>query len=156
MIHRFVYHNDRLVPIEQVRLSPGQAGLLNGWGLFTTLRIVEGEAFAFERHWRRIEKDAERTRLPLPFQPARVRGQLGELLRANKVCEGTARIYVVFNLTGFWTSDEKLPEVDVLIYSAGMPPYREPVRLGLRPHGRHAASPLAGVKTTAWLNNVWH
>lgn len=156
MIHRFVYHNDRLVPIEQDRLSPGQAGLLNGWGLFTTLRIVEGEAFAFERHWRRLEKDAERTHLPLSFQPARVRVQLGELLRANQVREGTARIYLIFNQTGFWTSNEKMPEVDLILYSAGVPPYREPVRLGLRPHGRHAASPLAGVKTTAWLNNVWH
>lgn len=156
MIHRFVYHNDRVVPIEQVRLSPGQAGLLNGWGLFTTLRIVEGEAFAFERHWRRIEKDAERTRLPLPFQPERVRVQLGELLRANEVREGTARIYIVYNHTGFWTSSEKMPDVDLLLYSAGLPPYHEPVRLALRSHGRHAASPLAGVKTTAWLNNVWH
>jgi branched-chain amino acid aminotransferase len=156
MIHRFVYHNDRLEPIEQIRLSPGQAGLLNGWGLFTTVRIVDGEAFAFERHWRRLEKDAERTRLPLPFQAARVRVQLGELLRANKVREGTARIYIIYNRTGFWTSDEKMPEVDLMLYSAGLPPYREPVRLGLRPHGRHAGSPLAGVKTTAWLNNVWH
>ena len=155
MIHRFVYHNDRLVPIEQVRLSPGQAGLLNGWGIFTTVRVVDGEAFAFERHWRRLEKDAERTRLPLPFQPARVRVQLGEMLRANQVREGTARIYVVYNRTGFWISDEKMPEVDLILYSAGLPPYREPVRLGLRAHGRHAASPLAGVKTTAWLNNVW-
>lgn len=156
MIHRFVYHNDRLVPVDQVRLSPGQAGLLNGWGLFTTVRIVEGEAFAFERHWRRIEKDAQRTRIPLPFESARVRVQLGELLRANKVLDGTARIYIIYNRTGFWTSDEKLPEVDLMIYSAGLPPYREPVRLGLRAQGRHAASPLAGVKTTAWLNNVWH
>ncbi len=156
MIHRFVYHNDRVVPIEQVRLSPGQAGLLNGWGLFTTLRIVEGEAFAFERHWRRIEKDADRTRLPLPFLPQRVRVQLGELLRANEVREGTARIYIVYNHTGFWTSSEKMPDVDLLLYSAGLPPYREPVRLALRSHGRHAASPLAGVKTTAWFNNVWH
>jgi len=25
----------------------------------------------------------------------------------------------------------------------------------VREHGRHAASPLAGVKTISWLNNVW-
>jgi len=43
MIHRYIFHNEKLLPIEQVRLSPGQAGLLNGWGLFTTLRIVEGQ-----------------------------------------------------------------------------------------------------------------
>ena len=51
MIHRFVFHNDRLLPVTEVRLSPGQAGLLNGWGLFTTVRIYEGIPFAFEQHW---------------------------------------------------------------------------------------------------------
>lgn len=156
MIHRYVFHNDRILPLEKVRLSPGQAGLLSGWGLFTTLRIFEGEAFAFERHWRRLEKDAGRTLLPFPFNPAKVRMHLRELLRANQVREGTARIYVLYNKVGFWHSDEPFPEVDLLLYSAGLPAYREPARLTLREHGRHAASPLAGVKVTSWLNNVWN
>ena len=37
MIHRQVFHNDRIVPIEQVRLSPGQAGLM------TTYVLLEQE-----------------------------------------------------------------------------------------------------------------
>ncbi|HKO04590.1 MAG TPA: aminotransferase class IV [Candidatus Acidoferrales bacterium] len=156
MIHRYVFHNDRLAPIEEVRLSPGQAGLLNGWGLFTTLRVVSGEPFAFERHWHRLEKDAERTRLPMPYSADAVRGHLAEVIRANQVREGTARIYLIYNRVGFWRSDESLPEVDLILYTAGLPPYREPVRLGLRPNGRFSAAPLCSVKTTAWLNNVWH
>ena len=56
MIHRYIFHNDRIVPIEESRLSPGQAGLTNGWGLFTTTRIFQGEAFAYERHWRHALK----------------------------------------------------------------------------------------------------
>lgn len=156
MIHRFVYHNDRLLPIEQVRLSPGQAGLLSGWGLFTTIRIVEGIPFAFERHWNRLERDADRTHCPFPFDPEAVSAQLAEVLAANQVREGCARIYVIFNHAGLWRSDEKLPRVDLIIYSSDLPAHREPVRLGLREHGRHAASPLAGVKVTSWLNNVWN
>jgi branched-chain amino acid aminotransferase len=156
VIHRYVFHNDRLQRIEQVRLSPGQAGLLSGWGLFTTLRVAEGELFAYERHWHRLEKDARRTHVPFPFDAENVRGQLYEVLRANEVHEGTARIYVVFNKAGFWQSDEPAPQVDLILYSAGLPNYKEPVRLGLREHGRHAASPLAGVKVTSWLNNVWN
>ena len=155
MIHRFVFHNDRVVPIEQVRLSPGQAGLLNGWGLFTTIRIVEGIPFAFERHWKRLVRDATRTHCPFPFEEETVRAQLREVLRANDVREGCARIYAIYNQVGFWRSDEKIPQVDLLLYSAGLPNYREPARLGLREQGRHAASPLAGVKVTSWLNNVW-
>jgi branched-chain amino acid aminotransferase len=156
MLHRFVYHNDRLLPMEQVRLSPGQAGLLSGWGLFTTVHIFEGEPFAFERHWSRLERDAARTHCPLPFEAERVRAQLHEVLRANHVTEGCARIYVIYNQVGHWRSDEKLPKADLILYSTDLPAFREPARLALREHGRHAASPLAGVKVTSWLNNVWN
>jgi len=155
MIHRFVFHNDRLLPIEQVRLSPGQSGLLSGWGLFTTMRVVEGVPFAFERHWKRLSRDALRTRCPFPFDEETVRGHVGEVLRANDVREGCVRIYAIYNQAGFWRSDEKFPLADLLIYSGGLPPYRDLVRLSLLEHGRHAASPLAGVKVTSWLNNVW-
>lgn len=156
MLHRFVFHNDRLQPMEEVRLSPGQAGLLSGWGLFTTLHIFEGEPFAYERHWKRLEKDAARTHCPFPFDAERVREHLREVIHANKVKEGCARIYVIYNQVGHWRSDEKMPKADLLIYSTDLPAYREPARLGLREHGRHAASPLAGVKVTSWLNNVWN
>ena len=155
MIHSKVFHNESLLPIEKVRLSPGQAGLVCGWGLFTTLRIFHGEAFAYERHWRRLEKDAAIIHLPMPYTSAKVRLNLHEVIRANQVSEGAARIYLIYNQVGFWQSDEKNPEVDLIIYTAPLPQYREPVRLALREQGRHAASPLAGVKTTSWLQNVW-
>jgi branched-chain amino acid aminotransferase len=156
LIHRNIFHNDRIVPIEQARLSPGQAGLLNGWGLFTTMRIFRGEAFAYERHWRRLEKDAGRIRLPFSFDPAKVRHHLSELLAANQVAEGTARIYMIYNRVGFWQSEEPIPQVDLLLFTAGLPPHPEQARLSVAEHGRHAGSPLAGVKVTSWLNNVWH
>jgi branched-chain amino acid aminotransferase len=156
LIHRLIFHNDRIVPVDEVRLSPGQAGLMNGWGLFTTTRIFQGEAFAYERHWRRLEKDAKRIRLPFPFNSEKVRRHLGELLNANQVVEGTARIYMIYNRVGFWQSDEPMPEVDLILCTAGLPAHSEEARLAVAEHGRHAASPLAGVKTTAWLNNVWH
>jgi branched-chain amino acid aminotransferase len=156
MIHRFVFHNDRVLPIEQVRLSPGQAGLLNGWGLFTTLRVIERIPFALERHWQRLERDAQRTHCPFPFQAEEVRGQLAEVIRANGVTEGCARIYAVYNQVGSWRSAEDFPKVDLILYTADLPAFREPNRLAVREHGRHAASPLSGVKVTSWLNNVWN
>ena len=155
MIHPNVFHNDTLLPIEKVRLSPGQAGLICGWGIFTTLRISRGEAFAYERHWRRLEKDAAITRLPMPYTAAKVRVHLHEVIRANKVTEGCARIYLVYNTVGFWQSDEQHPQVDLIIYTAGLPEHRQIVRLALREHGRHAASPMSGVKSISWLNNAW-
>ena len=155
MIHQQIFHNEELLPIEKSRLSPGQAGVTCGWGLFTTIRIVKGEAFGYERHWRRLEKDAAIVRLPMPYTGPKVRVHLHEVIRANKVSEGCARIYLIYNQVGFWRSEEVMPPVDLVIYTAPLPEYREPVRLALREHGRHAASPLAGVKTISWLPNVW-
>lgn len=143
------------MPVEKTRWSPGQAGLICGWGLFTTVKIVHGEAFAYERHWRRVEKDAGITRLPLTYSGAKVRVNLQEVIRANKVVDGCARIYLVWNETGMWKSAEQRPEVDLVITTADLPAYPELVRLTVREHGRHAASPLAGVKTISWLNSVW-
>jgi len=147
LIHPNVFHNDALLPIEKVRLSPGQAGLICGWGIFTTLRISRGEAFAYERHWRRLEKDAGITRLPMPYTAAKVRVNLHEVIRANQVTEGCARIYLVYNTVGVLAKRRKnIRRVDLIIYSAGLPEHREVVRLAMREHGRHAASPMAGRK----------
>ncbi|MGD0908309.1 MAG: aminotransferase class IV [Candidatus Acidiferrales bacterium] len=156
LIHRHIFHNNRIVTVDAARLSPGQAGLMNGWGIFTTMRIFQGEAFAYERHWQRLEKDAGRIGLPFPFDPEKVRRDLSELLSANQVIEGTARTYMIRNQVGFWQSDEPRPEVDLILCTAGLPSYPGLARLSIAEHGRHAASPLAGVKTTSWLNNVWH
>jgi len=155
VIHRNIFHNESLLPIEKARLSPGQAGLICGWGIFTTLRIHQGEAFGYERHWRRLEKDAAMVRLPMPYSGPKVRVHLHEAIRANKVLEGCARIYFVYNTAGYWRSDESQPEVDLIITTADLPAYQEPVRLTLREHGRHAASALSGVKTISWLDNAW-
>ncbi|HXM93539.1 MAG TPA: aminotransferase class IV [Candidatus Dormibacteraeota bacterium] len=155
MIHRNIFHNESLLPIEKVRLSAGQAGLTCGWGLFTTLQIARGEAFAYERHWRRLEKDAAIVRLPMPYTAAKVRVHLHEVIRANKVTEGCARIYLVYNTVGFWQGPELHPQVDLIICTAPLPDYPATLRLSLREQARHAASALSGVKTISWLNNAW-
>ncbi len=155
MMHRLIFHNDRILPLESVRLSPGQAGLLNGWGLFSTLRIYDGYPFAFERHWRRLVSDASRIQLPLTFDPESVWSELLALVRANQVKGGAARIYFTFNRVGYWCSDEPFPPVDWIMYTTDLPARETIARLALMEHGRYSASPLSGVKVTSWLNNVW-
>ena len=154
MIHNLVSRNGQLLPVEQARLSPGQEGLINGWGLFTTIRVFHGQPFAFDRHWRRLQRDARRIHIPFDFDPDRIYADVLELIRRNQALESAVRIYIVANRTGMWHSDEPFPEVDIILSAAPLPTYPESVRLDVREHCRHAASPLSGVKTIAWLNNV--
>ncbi len=155
MLHNLVFHNDRLAPMEQVRLSPGQAGLINGWGVFSTLRVYDGQPFAFERHWERLNNDARRIQLPLEYSAGTVHRQMLQMLEANRVSSGCVRIYFIHNRIGIWRSDERAPLVDLLMYASDLPTRTGNARLTIRSNGRHAAHPLAGVKVTSWLPNAW-
>ncbi len=154
-IHRLVYHNDRVVPMEEMRLSPGQAGLFNGWGVFTTMRIYDGQPFGFERHWDRLTRDAQLIQLPVSKTFDTVRRSLDELLRANAVGDGCVRVYFLYNRIGFWCSNESMPTTDFLMYTTDLVKRVGPVQLGVQPHGRYAANPLTGRKVTSWLQNVF-
>jgi branched-subunit amino acid aminotransferase/4-amino-4-deoxychorismate lyase len=79
-----IYHNDRPVPLSEARLSPGQMGLLMGWGVFTTLRIYEGLPFAFDRHWARMARDADRLGIRLDYQQDAVWEAIVKLAAANR------------------------------------------------------------------------
>jgi branched-chain amino acid aminotransferase len=58
VLHPFLLHNRDIRPSSEALLAAGQVGLLSGWGVFTTMRVVDGISFAFERHWARMIRDA--------------------------------------------------------------------------------------------------
>ncbi len=154
-MHRFLYHNDRVLPLEEIRLSPGQAGLINGWGVFSTVRVYEGVPFALERHYDRLARDAERLQMPLKAPLPALRDAMLAMLHANRAVNACVRIYFIFNTIGIWKSDEKFPEVDLIMYAVDVPERVGPTKLALQEHGRHAAHPLTGTKVISWLNNAW-
>src|ERR1039457_2789516 len=102
VLHRFVLHNDRICEASEPGLSPGQVGLLSGWGVFTTIRVADGVLFAFDRHWARISRDAAALHVPLPTGPENVRRQLLELVEANNARNATLRLVIVRNTGGMW------------------------------------------------------
>lgn len=154
-MHSFVYHNGRVLPLSEVRLSPGQAGLINGWGIFSTLRIYDGQPFAVERHWQRLMRDAGRLQIPFTARFEDVRRGMMELLEANHAREACLRVYVVHNTIGIWKSQERFPATDLIMYTIDVPERVGPTQLAIREQGRHAAHPLTGTKVISWLNNAW-
>ncbi len=154
-MHEFVHHNGRLLSLSEARLSPGQSGLFNGWGIFTTLLIHRSVAFAQDRHWQRLSRDATLTHLSLPVGPAEVDRALHEVVAANSVVDGLARVYIVKNRVGIWQRCDDMPPLDFMVATADLPTYPDSVTLAARTDGRHAAHPLAGAKVISWLPNVW-
>jgi branched-chain amino acid aminotransferase len=82
-IHRFVLHNSSIREAGEGMLSPGQLGLLAGWGIFSTLRVADGVLFAWERHWARMSRDAALLNVAMPEDPDEVVRDLHKLIEAN-------------------------------------------------------------------------
>src|SRR5579884_383539 len=156
-MHRYLLHNDRLIEATSHVLSPGQVGLLSGWGVFSTMRIAQGVPFAYERHYERMRRDAAKLRVPFPADAKHMREQLIALVRKNEAWEATLRVCVVRNRGGLWEGPANTTDYDVIAFTTGLGHWPEEVRLGMKPAGRYAQSEFAGVKVLAWAQNLaWY
>jgi len=156
-MHRFLLHNDEIREAGDRIVSPGQVGLLNGWGVFSTIRVYDGVLFAWDRHWARMQRDAARLRVPFPENPEWLEHRLHRLIDANQAFNATLRVVVVRNRGGMWEGPAESREFDTIAFTADVNPWGEAVRLGMVPNARHAASEFAGVKYLSWSQNLtWY
>jgi branched-chain amino acid aminotransferase len=149
-----IYHNDRIIPLSEARLSPGQMGLLMGWGVFSTLRIYEGFPFAFERHWVRMARDAERLGVALDLAQEAVWEAIVKLAAANRRPEGTARISFIKNHGGLWADAPGHAATDLLIFTRELVAWPAAHRLKLVSDAVFSSGRLAGAKMLSWVQNA--
>jgi branched-chain amino acid aminotransferase len=158
-MHGFLLHNGEIRQSSDRLASFGQVGLLSGWGVFSTMRIYDGVLFAWERHWSRMASDARRLRVPFPAGRDEVAENLKRLIAANEAWNATLRLAVVRNRGGLWEGPGER-DFDIVALTADVYPWRESllggdgVKLGLIPHGRHAANEFAGAKILSWAQNL--
>jgi len=153
-MHRFLLHNDEIRDAGDRIVSPGQVGLLNGWGVFSTVRTYDGVLFAWERHWARMQRDAERLRVPFPKDSQWLEERLHRLVEANQAWNATLRVVVIRNRGGMWEGPAATRDFDVVAFTADVNQWGASVKLGVVPHARHAASEFAGVKYLSWSENL--
>lgn len=153
-MHRYVLYNGRIVSSDEPVFKPGQLGLLSGWGVFSTLRIGRGVAFAMERHWARLCRDAELIHVELPVDLDGVRAGFAELIRRNDAQESVARICVFRSTGGRWEGPGTGASSDWVVLTDDLSPWPGTASLGVRANARFAASPFVGAKTLSWSANL--
>jgi len=154
VLHRYVLHNDGIHQASDAVLSPGQVGLLSGWGVFSTLRVAEGVLFEWERHWARIKRDAAALHVPLPQDSEAVRRKLLELIEANGALNATLRLVILRNGGGMWAGPSNGRESDLIALTADSKEWGDGVKLAYQENGRHAACNFAGAKILSWAMNL--
>jgi branched-chain amino acid aminotransferase len=156
-LHRFLLHNASLYETRNTLISPGQVGYMNGWGVFSTLRVADGVLFAYERHYERMRRDAHLLRVPFTFSPQELKEQLLKLVEANNALDATLRVAVIRNKGNAFEAPSIAREVDLVAFTADLTRWPPGARLAYMPNARFGASPFAGTKITSWAQNLtWY
>lgn len=154
MIHPHVLFSGEIRQADETLLRAGQVGLFAGWGVFSTIRVMEGCLFAFDRHWARMQRDADLLRVPFPWAPHELEELLLRLVEANAAFEAALRVLVMRNRGTVWEGPGLERDFDLVAFTAPLSRWGDSVRLGIVPHARHAASRFAGTKTASWAMNL--
>lgn len=153
-MHPYLLHNAEIRDTTTPLIAPGQVGFLNGWGVFSTLRVSNGILFAFDRHYRRMQRDAARLRVPFEISPDDLEKDLLRLVETNHAYDATLRVAVVRNRGNIFESPRIKREVEVIAFTTDLVRWGKGVKLSYVPHGRYGASPFAGIKSTSWSGNL--
>lgn len=152
-MHELVLHNDQLRPVGDALIAAGQVGFMNGWGVFSTLRVYAGVMFAWERHYARMQKDAAQLFVPMPDRDW-LEEQLLKLIDANGAQESTLRVAVIRNKGGLFEGPGIEREFDVIAFTRAVNDWGESVRLDVALNARFAAGEFSDLKITAWSHNL--
>lgn len=139
------YWNGRLVPREEVRLSPDDSGFLFGDGLFETLRVDTGRARDVEAHLDRLLAGLRRVRIGIPEDRRGLRRAVAQVAEAAPAPVARMRITVTRDTRLVTTAPYEPPGEDL---------YRNGVAARLLPQYRiDSGGPLAGLKSLSYQAN---
>jgi branched-chain amino acid aminotransferase len=153
-MHRHLLYNSSIHETSEPLISPGQTGFMNGWGVFSTLRVYDGVLFAYPRHYKRMRHDAELMHVPMPLSEPELEQALLKLVDANGASNSTLRVAIVRNRGGVFEGNGIKSDADVVAFTADLKDWGDGVKLYYVANGRHAASPFAGTKITSWSQNL--
>lgn len=144
-----IWHNGTLG--ETAFINATSAGVLLGWGVFTTIGIKAGRPPWAAHHFHRLRRDARRCDITIPFPDEELHAALLDLLAADGISDGLARITATRRDDGRWNTNSG---TDVTILALESHPVKTyGLRVGFAPAPSQGR--LSGVKTTSYLPYFW-
>lgn len=148
----FVWLDGRLLPADQATVSVVDHGVTVGDGIFETMKVVRGEAFALTRHLRRLRTSAATMRLLVPFDDDTLRAAVAEVIAENAGA-GRVRITVTGGPSPLGSGRGE-HAATTIVAAAEFTPWEGTAAVVLAPWPRNERGALAGVKSTSYAENV--
>jgi branched-subunit amino acid aminotransferase/4-amino-4-deoxychorismate lyase len=150
-----VSFNGDIVKAGDSRIIAVSSAALYGKGVFTTVAINDGKPFLWEKHWRRLNENAKALGIDISkYSETAVRATLDRIAVANDVESGRVRVTFFDESAGGIWPFEIGRGTSLLITAADRRPNTGPLRLALSPYAVNSGSPLAGIKSCNYLENI--
>ena len=148
-----IWLNGRLLSGDEPALRADDHGLLVGDGVFETAKVIDGTAFALTRHLARLRRSAAGLELEIPLSDEELAVAVGEVTGANDPGVGRLRMTVTGGPGPLGSA--RGPDGPTIVLATGpagvWPAAADVVTV---PWPRNERSPVAGLKTTSYAENV--
>lgn len=145
MSEALVWLDGQILPEKDALVSAASPGLLVGMGVFETMAVYAGGVFAFGRHYRRLEEGCARIAFKAPAAEL-LETAMGDLLQANGLTAGRGRARI--------TLFEGTMGIQTLVQVSPVQKREGYAQLVVSPYRRNELGGLAGVKATAYAENI--
>ena len=154
-MHKLVSFNHEILPSDKPTLKAISSSSLYGKGVFTTLAIYDSRPFLWEKHWRRLNTDAEKVGVDLSgFEREKIAASLDQIISENSVSNGRGRIsFFDESASKIWGGKEQ-GKTSLLIQTADAREPKQNISIAISPFLVNSASPLGGVKSCNYLENL--
>ncbi|HSK71021.1 MAG TPA: aminotransferase class IV [Pyrinomonadaceae bacterium] len=154
-MHGFVSFNHKIASASEAFLSSISSAALYGKGIFTTIAVYDKKPFLWEKHWRRLNENAEKTGIDLSeFAEGTVKDSLLEIIEKNEISNARARVTLFDEQASeIWLFETKR-KTSILITTADFRKIENDFNLTVSPFRINSTSPLAGVKSCNYLENL--
>jgi branched-chain amino acid aminotransferase len=149
-----IWVNDRLYERAEAKISVFDHGFTVGDGVFETTKTIDGAPFALTRHLARLSQSANGLLLSTP-DDSRIRQAIAAVLEANPV-EGIGRLRITWTGGVGPSGSGRDAEAEPTLVITHMPATRwaESAQIVTVEFPRNERSPLAGIKSTSYADNV--
>lgn len=145
--------NDELVEESAARVSPLDHGFTVADGVFETLKVVNSQPFAMDRHIERLQVSASGLGL-VDINSAIVEKAILETLNANEPIElGRLRVTITSGNGPLGSNRGDTPHT-MTVATARVSPWPETTTIAVVPWRRNERSAVTGLKTTSYAENV--
>ena len=153
-----IWHDGQILAPEDARCSCLDRGRLYGDGLFETMRAYHGKTFRLETHLQRLAGAAQRIHLALPMTADDLQTAVQKTLKESELASAYIRLTVTRGVGGSPSQlDASTASVTIWVrpFSAYAPElYKEGMSAVLAEARRNEHSPLSGLKTLNYLDNL--